>query len=215
MSTYKNYMAGQAAVVKEWIVREGVVGTAHLNRDGKWVDFRPARSVRAEVSPYTQKHVARVTYRPARGVDAESITVFYARATEVDYRTGEVTACSPDNPFTEGEPPATVTARYEFGKLPEIAGFPIPEDVLREREEERSRVQRDLDERDVRIQAVTDAVAAWAEGLTGQQRRWMGRYLNFGKAEAEVQAAALAAFPQFNRWEVFAALKALRAAFNS
>ena len=26
---------------------------------------------------------------------------------------------------------------------------------------------------------------------------------------------ALAAFPQFNRWEVFAALKALRAAFNS
>ncbi len=198
-----------------WIARGGQVGTAHLSRDGRWVDFRPARSVRAEVSPYTQKHVARVTYRHARGVDAESITVFYARATEVDYRTGEVTACSPDNPFCEGEPPAEVTAKYEFGKLPEIAGFPIPEDVLRDREAERERVRRALDEHDVRIQAVTDAVTAWAEGLTGQERRWMSRFLNFGKAEAEVEAAALAAFPEVHRREVLAALKALRAAFNS
>lgn len=197
-----------------WIARGGQVGTAHLSRDGRWVDFRPARSVRAEVSPYT-RYIVRCTYYPAKGVQTPEERVYYNRVRAVDYRTGEVTAYSPDNPFCEGEPPAEVTAKYEFGKLPEIAGFPIPEDVLRDREAERERVRRALDEHDVRIQAVTDAVTAWAEGLTGQERRWMSRFLNFGKAEAEVEAAALAAFPEVHRREVLAALKALRATFNS
>ena len=30
---------------KEWTVRDGVVGTHHINREGKSVDFRPAKIV--------------------------------------------------------------------------------------------------------------------------------------------------------------------------
>lgn len=193
-----------------WIVKEGQVGTAHLGRNGQWVDFRPARSVRAYVSSHASRYIVRVTYDPAKGVVAEEITVYYHRAVAVDYRANTVTATEPDNPFAEGEPEKQVTVKYEFGQLRELPGFPIPEDVLRERKAELERIDCELRERNLRIKGVKEAVTSWAEGLTGQERRWMHRYLNFGKAEEQVKAAALAAFPNFNRWDVLEALQSLR-----
>jgi hypothetical protein len=205
-STYKKVKQPEVY----WIVRDGQVGTAHIGRSGRWVDFRPARSVQVYVSSYALRYVVRITYYPAKGVEAEEISVYYRRAIAVDYRTDTVTATEPDNPFAEGEPEKVVTVKYEFGQLRELPGFPIPEDILREREAERERIYRELEERESRIQEVKKTIASWAEKLTGQERRWMHRYLNFGKAEEQVKKAALTAFPNFNQRDVLEALHALR-----
>ncbi len=58
------------------------------------------------------------------------------------------------------------------------------------------------------------AVAAWAEGLTGNERRWMSRWLNFGKAEEQVFAAAEKALDGHMRWLVIDGLEELRNAWR-
>lgn len=52
---------------KEWVVKDGVVGTAHQSREGHLVDFRPG------IGPtlYDQGH--RACFRPAKGVCAPAL----------------------------------------------------------------------------------------------------------------------------------------------
>lgn len=198
MSTYKNYAAGRAEVVKEWIVREGVVGTAHYSqRHERWVDFRPAKAV-----PDNYGH--NVAFWPAKGVEIgfDAMRVHYATVVAVDYAEYTATCAGPiarPEPV-EGSVPETWVFRFSGGNyMPEISGFPIPEEVKAARAAEataRAAAQAAFDARYVAERITEAAFTEWIEGLTDpQERRWVSRWLNTDKAWDQVSHMAHQRFP--------------------
>lgn len=198
MSTYKNYTAGRAEVVKEWIVRDGVVGTAHYSqRHEGYVDFRPAKAV-----PDSHGHT--VAYWPAKGVgiNYDAMRVRYTTVVAVDYAEYTVTCVGPiARPApVEGSVPETWVFRFSGGNyMPVIPGFPIPEDVKAARAAEasvRAAAQAAFDARYVANRITEAAFTEWIEGLTDpQERRWVSRWLNTGKAWDQVSRMAHQRFP--------------------
>jgi len=192
MNTYKKIEQPK----EQWVVLDGVVGTAHLNRAGDWVNFRPACRRDEQINgTRDNRRVASITWWAARGGHgaSDTVTVHYTLRVAVDYRTGMVAvACPERNPFAAGEPEPGFTGKHPSNPLwmDAFEGFPIPPEIMAEREAKRVVYAARSNELDGNREETFVAVAEWAEGLTGNERRWMSRWLNFGKAEDQVVAAA-------------------------
>jgi hypothetical protein len=211
MSSYKKIEQPK----EKWVVIDGVVGTAHMNREGKWVNFRPARRRDEQIAgAWDNRRVASVAWRAARGGQCvDTVTVYYTRRVAVDYRTGMVTvACPESNPFAAGEPEPGFTGKHSSNPLwmDAFEGFPIPPEIMAEREAVKVKYVATATRLENTKANAYAAVAAWAEGLTGNERRWMARWLNFGKAEEQVIAAAEKALTEHTRRHVIDGLEEFR-----
>jgi hypothetical protein len=212
MSTYKKIEQPK----EQWVVINGVVGTAHMNRAGDWVNFRPARRRDEHIAgKWNDRRVASVTWWAARGGQgaSDTVTVHYTRRVAVDYRTCMVTVAGPEsNPFAVGEPEPGFTGKHASNPLYMDAfdGFPIPPEILAEREAVKAKYAATATRLEDTKAKANAAVAAWAEGLTGNERRWMSRWLNFGKAEEQVIAAAEKALAGHMRGYVIDGLEEFR-----
>lgn len=199
MSTYKNYAAGRAEIVNGWISRDGVVGTAHYSiRKGAWLDFRPAKIIE-HVNANT------VTFFPQKGVDVgpNLVSVEYHSLVSVDYEGGTwvrgTPTCRPM--LEEGNVPATWTFHHPpgSGPMPEFPGFPAPESIRVAHAAiaaAKAAQQAEWSAFCKEGKITHSAYAEWLEGITDpQERKWVGRWLNTGKAMEQVLSMANKRFP--------------------
>ena len=174
--------------IKTWTAQNGVIGTAHVGRDGAVKDFRPAKAWPVRFDG----RFGFVAYRPAKGVRVEpdGVEVLY-RPVAVEYRSNDSTIITARKDIMEWTPAAVFAAatdeiviEYSASNW-EIAGFPFPEWKAREVAIARAEYEANVVNYRQREIELKPSFIAWAAAQTGQNRRWLRRFALYGKAESQ------------------------------
>lgn len=189
------------------------MGTAHYGiRKGVWLDFRPAKII--ELNANT------VTFFPQKGVDVRpnSVRVEYHSLISVDYEGGTwvraAPTCSPM--LEEGQVPATWTFHHPVGggPMPEFEGFPAPESIKAAHAAIAAAKAAQQAEWLAACEAgkiSPSAYAEWIEDITDpQERRWVSRWLNTGKAREQVVKMVCRRFPTAHEKDVMRIMRTHR-----
>lgn len=222
MSTSSSSYAGVTSVTqpeKFWIARENVVGTAHKNRSGEWVDFRPASGMeayqdRTRLLAGTDAWVVR--YYPAKGVTAETGETVYATTVSVEYvkRHGVIVATVTATGIATTNIVMDAPERVDFTHTGKVDGWPLPAEMQAEIDAAAAARESSWQAyRERQAPGPDAAVRAWAEALPAgsQERRWVQRWLRTGKAYDQVFRAACAGTQDTYRgFQIDAALTAFK-----
>lgn len=197
-----------------WCTVNGVVGTAHDNRDGKRVDFRPAKKTYGYLGNIEVRPKIVTTYSPAKGVLADDL-VAKGKITAVDYnaRTAYATATefASDTEwcFPMDESPSLTCTLIAYQ---EVDGFPVPTEIKEKWEAERAKYAKERLEwlaSRAPFQPTVDGLIEWASKLPRQQARWMRRRVLYGTNE-QILNVIYSTFPDITSTTIDAAVDEMR-----
>lgn len=192
-----------------WTHQDGVIGTAHLNRAGDTVDFRPAAMSGPSISYQTKRERETQTptvylmYLPAKGVvgmEPKRLVIWYT-ITQVQYlpRLMMVWGENPQANVEDVPMRPTLEFTTEHHGIA-LHGFPMST-VMQAAVAEMKQAQDD------RVNALLKAtstfptdeeIVAGVAGLAGLERRWVRRWATLGKAHTQAAATVRMMWPNVN-----------------
>lgn len=187
-----------------WYVRNGIAGTAHINRHGATVDFRPAKFyVDCYISRYhisdnpEQKPPApAVTLYAAKGVQLERLYIADREVTGVSYRYPELTIVTIVGKLPNTGQAFTVTTSWPAHQ--EVPGWPRPAEQVaaQERACAEKRALAAAQPPRPSIEASAAAFGAWVHEAAKDRatRRILARFARTGRNNQQMQQLMLRAF---------------------
>ncbi len=192
-----------------WTHKDGVIGTAHLNRNWETVDFRPAAMSGPSISYQTKRERETQTptvylmYLPAKGVvgmEPKRLVIWYT-ITQVQYLPRLMMVWG-ENPQANVEdvpmrPTLEFTTEHHGIALHGFPMSPIMQAVIAEMKQAQ----------DDRVNVILTAgkafptdeeIIAAVAGLTGLERRWVRRWATLRKARTQTAETMRAMWPNAN-----------------